>query len=320
MRPKGWRCGECGIVLTGDVDVEAHFETHPVPPDAGPGPPCTHAALVVDVTPGRVYLWAGTEGKPDAPVDANPGWRHWRAPPVVKDIVERENRADLATPGWYYPHTRSSAAALDRLYHEMVRATGAISGPAAAGTARTRPEPTITREDIRAALLRPESRRNARIVAVLELSAALIAGVVGTNVMYICTSYVPFDGCDTRNYGAPGFVLLMIGICLGLVGIASLFSTLGKDITELPPEWQAGARGDPRVEAGAERLASVTWAAILMSVLVTVEAFPIYNLVVLTSSGQHPTFNLGAFLVDMAFFGIADVLIVFLIVTYGSNN
>jgi hypothetical protein len=166
----------------------------------------------------------------------------------------------------------------------------------------------------------PEPRRNARIVAVLELSAALIAGVVGTNVMYICTSYAPFDGCDTRNYGLPGFILLMVGICLALVGIASLLSTLGKDIAELPPDWRTGARGDPRVEAGAERIATILWAAILMSVLVVVEAFPIYNLVLLTSSGQHPTFDLGAFLVDMIFFGIADSFVVFLIVTYGSNN
>jgi hypothetical protein len=57
-----------------------------------------------------------------------------------------------------------------------------------------------------------------------------------------------------------------------------------------------------------------------VAVLVVVEAFPIHNLVMLTSSGQHPRFDLRVFLVDMSFLGIADSLVVFVIVTHGSNN
>jgi hypothetical protein len=110
----------------------------------------------------------------------------------MREIVERENSADLSTTGWYYPRTRSSAAVLDGLYHEIIRVGTAVWGLAPGAAEHPQPARAVTRMVIRAAL--QESRRSARIVRVLELSAGLIAEVVGTNVMRICTSHIAFDG------------------------------------------------------------------------------------------------------------------------------
>lgn len=321
MPAKPWRCGECGIVLPGDLDVEAHFQDHPVPIEAVLAPACVHAPLLVDVSPGRVYLWMSVGDLGDAALSVHPGWTPRQTPAIVREIVERENGSSLTTPGWYYPHTRPSAQALDALYHEIVRTSPASMQPMPSAAILPSPAPAMPWLNVRPALIDRNPKRKRRTVATVELVSGVVAGFVGANLMYLCTAYFSFDGCAERAYGFPGFLILLLGICLVLFGFGSLLSTLGRDFSELPSDWRPGGpRADPEVEAGAERIAAILWGAILMAGLVAAEAFPIYNLVIQTTSGQHPAFNLGAFLIDMVFFGVADVILVFLIVTYSSSS
>lgn len=320
MPVRSWRCGECGIVLPDDLDVESHFLGHPVPPAARPTPRCSHAPLLVDVSPKRVYLWMSAGDVGDSSLGLHAGWTRRGTPSVVREIVERENAASLATPGWYYPHTAPSAQALDALYHQIVLAEERARAPQHGGI-RTGPPSPAPGMPFRSSALRRNPKAKRRLVASVELIFGIVTGVLGSNLMYLCTGTVPFDGCGERAYGFPGFALLFVGICVGLYGLGSLIATVGKEVRELPPDWHPGGpRASPEVEAEAEHLATIVWGAILMAILVAAEAFPIYNLVVLTSSGARPTFNLGAFLVDMVLFGIADAFIVFLAVTYGANN
>lgn len=316
MRPKPWRCGECGAALAGDADVEEHFLAHPVPPGAVPPARCKHGPLAVNVTPSRVYLWVRAEGAEDPALGTHLGWSRRAAPAALREVVERENGSNLTVPGLYYPHSRPSGQGLEAVYHEIVREDAAARPSRSASAAAIAP-PRFTR-GVRDDASR---KRRARAAAAGELAGGIVAGVIGANLMYACTQYVPFDGCAEHGYGLYGLLILFPGVCIALVGLASFLATIGKEPGVLPEGWRPGGpHVSPELSAGVERIAAVVWGAILLAVLLVVEALPTYNLVLLTQSGRNPTFNLGAFLADMVFFVVADLIVVFLVVTYTAND
>ncbi|HYM39511.1 MAG TPA: hypothetical protein VEY12_05120 [Thermoplasmata archaeon] len=315
MPANAWRCGECGAVLPDTEDTEAHFRSHPVPSAAVLAPRCTHAPLVVDVTPERVYLWMSAEAPGGWSLSLHHGWPRWHAPSVIREIVERENGASLATPGWYYPHTRASAEALDGLYHEIARSH-------VAARARTRVSAPRMPAPVKSALWTDARRaRRTRLTGSLELTVGIVVAVSGGTLMYACTAYDQFGGCAEHGFGLPGFFVLVAGLVAVLLGLSSLMAATRKGISEMPEGWTPKAASeDAKAYVGVERTAAWLWGGILLAILVAAEAIPIYGVVGLTTAGQHPTFNLGAFVVDMVFIAVADLFVVFLIVTQTANT
>jgi hypothetical protein len=147
--------------------------------------------------------------------------------------------------------------------------------------------------------------RDKQIRAILGLPLGLAVMIlIGAPLLLACTE-PGYSGCLAHAYGPIGAVILLVAGGFAVVGFASLLAYRGK---EVPRKWGRQTPGmDPALEARAERSARFAFVAIIAAVLSVAEAVPLYSVVQL--EGFDPVFTT----VDILFYAVADVIVLFLV-------
>ncbi len=145
--------------------------------------------------------------------------------------------------------------------------------------------------------------------------ATIYVGVTTMNTAHTCD---PYNGCSSSANAWLGFPLAFIGVGLLLYGYASFVKSWGAWRPYTPARYgvEDPANFDPVKAARAEVQARFLIIALLGLALVVVEAFPIYALYQETSNSSTPTFDPGAFALDIGTFAIADLLALALAYVY----
>ncbi len=117
FKRKGWRtCLLCGAQFDNATQRLNHEKNHPLPIPDQPLRACEHGPLSIRVTHRAASVVE--QGTNTSPVRNR--WRLWSLPAVMLRIIEEENRGSVLRNGWYYPRTRESATALDKVWHRAI--------------------------------------------------------------------------------------------------------------------------------------------------------------------------------------------------------